>query len=73
VNFAHGFAVVTRLEALDEDGSPKRGEERWSSWLYEYESSSTDGYGAWVSHEKTLSAPEHIEHAGLSMLGASKQ
>jgi hypothetical protein len=35
VNFAHGSVFVTRLEAIREDGSPKRGEERWSSWYEE--------------------------------------
>src|SRR5262245_29755836 len=35
LNFAHGFAFVTRLEAIDEDGSSKRGDERWPSWYPE--------------------------------------
>src|SRR5215471_10168108 len=41
-------------------------------YVYEYESDSSVGHGAFLSHDEKLSAPEHVEHAGLSMLGGSK-
>jgi hypothetical protein len=41
-------------------------------YVYEYESDSRHGYGAFMPHDEKVSAPQHVEHAGLSKLGASK-
>jgi hypothetical protein len=148
VDFAHGFAVSTRLERIDDDGTPKPTAERWSAlypdastlkWLaraseprlptpgryrafivtftdlsfdarnvaprwdeqtlmdgpalppmtlpanravsarfrlvvhvYEYESNSSTGAGAFIPTDTKLSPLVHVQKAGLSTLAAAR-
>jgi len=54
LEYRHGFAATTRLEAVNGDGSPKSKSERWSS-LY------PDGAGLrWLTFARTMPLP----HAG---------
>lgn len=56
LEYRHGFAATTRLEAVNDDGSPKSNSERWSS-LY------PDGAGLrWLTFARTMTLP----HAGLA-------